>query len=66
MQFLKICLKSLVIIENQIQAFRRAYNHDVMKYNLLIKTFPNNIFSKILNWNEKEMFIAENRVYVNR
>ena len=37
--------KNLVVAENQIQAARRAYNHDTMKYNLLIQTFPNNIFS---------------------
>ena len=51
--------KNLVVAENQIQAARRAYNHDTMKYNLLIQSFPNNIFSKILRWEEKEMFDAE-------
>ena len=51
--------KNLVMTANQIQASRRAYNHDVMKYNLLIKTFPNNIFSKMLKWSEKEMFDAD-------
>lgn len=51
--------KNLVIVENQIQAARRLYNYDVMKYNLLIKKFPNNILAKILKWNIKETFKIE-------
>lgn len=56
--FLELC-SNLIKTENQIQAARRAYNHDTMKYNLLIKTFPNNILAKILKWKEKEMFDAD-------
>lgn len=55
----KELFKNLVVLDNQIQAARRAYNYDTMKYNSLIQTFPNNIISKILKWEEKEMFNAE-------
>ncbi len=51
--------KNLVKSENQLQAARRAYNYDTMKYNLLTQTFPNNIISKILKWEEKDMFDAD-------
>ena len=51
--------KNLVVLENQIQAARRAYNYDTMKYNSLIQIFPNNIISKMLKWREKELFNAE-------
>ena len=51
--------KNLVALENQIQAARRAYNYDTMKYNSLIQIFPNNVISKMLKWEEKELFNAE-------
>ncbi len=51
--------KNLVILENQIQAARRAYNFDTTKYNSLIQVFPNNIIAKIFKWEKKELFYAE-------
>ena len=51
--------KNLVILENQIQAARRAYNFDTTKYNSFIQEFPKNIIAKIFKWEKKELFYAE-------
>ena len=57
-QFLHL-QKSLVKIETQIQAARRIYNGDVTLYNTTISSFPDNIFSKIFGFKEKELFEIE-------
>ena len=51
--------KALTKIENQIQAARRLYNGDVIKYNTKIKLFPTNIIAFIFNHKEEKLFEIE-------
>ncbi len=51
--------KTLVKLENQLQAARRIYNGDVTLYNTTISTFPNNIFAKIFGFQEETLFEIE-------
>lgn len=51
--------KSLEKMESQLQAARRIYNGDVTLYNTTISTFPNNIFARIFNFKEEELFETE-------
>lgn len=44
--------------ENKVAYARQFYNDIVMRFNTKIQTFPNNIFSKILGFNEQEAFKA--------
>lgn len=48
--------KNLVKMENQIQAARRIYNMDVLKYNNLVSTFPSNIVAKIMKLKKEKFF----------
>ena len=57
-QFLNL-QKNLTKMENQIQAARRIYNHEVEKYNNTIGIFPNNLIARILNFTRKEFFEME-------
>lgn len=43
-------------MENQIQAVRRIYNMDVLKYNHLVSTFPSNIVAKIMKLKKEKFF----------
>lgn len=54
-QFLNL-QKSLVKMENQLQAARRIYNDEVTKYNTVIQIFPNNIVAKIFKFKEMDLF----------
>ena len=51
--------KALTKIENKIQAARRLYNGDVIKYNTKIKLFPTNIIAFIFNHKEEKLFEIE-------
>lgn len=51
-----ILQKSLIKIEDELQAARRIYNMDVTNYNIKISKFPNNILAKILKFNEEKLF----------
>ena len=51
--------KSLEKMESQLQAARRIYNGDVTLYNTTISTSPNNIFARIFNFKEEELFETE-------
>ena len=51
--------KSLIKMENQLQAARRIYNGDVTLYNTTIGTFPNNIFAKLFGMKPAELFVIE-------
>jgi LemA protein len=42
--------------ENKIQAARRFYNNNVMKYQTKIQSFPTNVIVKILNFPAKNYF----------
>ena len=48
--------KNLSKIENQLQAARRIYNHDVTRYNTRILTIPFNIFAKIFGFKKEQLF----------
>jgi LemA protein len=45
--------------ENRINVARRDYNTEVEKYNLMVKTFPQNIFAGIFGFREKAYFQAD-------
>lgn len=45
--------------ENRINQARRDYNTSVEKYNLQVKTFPNNIFAGIFGFHEKAYYKAD-------
>ncbi len=45
--------------ENKIQAARRFYNGQVRDFNTKIEVFPNNIFSKMLGFTQRELFEIE-------
>ncbi len=57
-QFL-ILQKSLIKMENRLQAARRIYNHEVSQYNIIISVFPNNLFANIFNLKKEILFEAE-------
>lgn len=50
-------------IETDINAARRIYNNNVSQYNLSIKNFPTNVFSRLLGHEEALLFEAEPRAY---
>jgi LemA protein len=45
--------------ENKIQAARRFYNNNVMRYRTKIQSFPTNILAKMLNFSSKQYFELE-------
>ncbi len=44
--------------ENKIAYSRQYYNDIVMKFNIKIQTFPNNVFARILNFTKEQLFEA--------
>lgn len=57
----KILQKSVVDVEEHLQAARRLYNSNVSLFNQFICTFPNNLVAKNKNICEKEFFAAEDK-----
>lgn len=49
----------LVDTEDKIQASRRFYNGSVRDLNIKVKTFPSNIFAKMLGFHQREFFEVE-------
>lgn len=45
--------------ENRITEARRRYNEAVQEYNILIRSFPNNIFAGTFGFSKKEKFEAD-------
>ncbi len=45
--------------ENRITEARKRYNEAVQNYNVLIRSFPNNLFAGMFGFNRKEKFEAE-------
>jgi LemA protein len=45
--------------ENKIQAARRFYNNNVMRYQTKIQSFPTNVMAKIFNFRAKDYFELE-------
>jgi LemA protein len=56
--------QELVDTEDKIQASRRFYNGGVRDLNTKIKTFPDNIFARMLGFTEREFFEVEDRAAV--
>ena len=50
--------KSIVEVEEHLQASRRMYNANVSHYNELISVIPSNIVAKLLGYTKKEFFEA--------
>lgn len=48
--------EELVGTENKIAYSRQYYNDMVMKFNIKIEKFPNNLIAKTLGFNQKELF----------
>ena len=61
----KLLQKSIVDVEEHLQASRRLYNSNVSLYNQLILSFPSNIIAKGMGMKEREFFEAENDVKDN-
>ncbi len=51
--------KELSDTENKIQAARRFYNNNVLRYQTKIQSFPPNLLAKMLNFSEKNYFELE-------
>lgn len=45
--------------ENRITEARKRYNEAVQSYNVLIRSFPNNLFAGMFGFDKKEKFAAE-------
>ena len=45
---------ALIEVEDEIQASRRIYSTDIMRYNTKIQTFPTNIFASIFGYKAVE------------
>lgn len=45
--------------ENRINVARRDYNASVNNYNLMVRTFPNNLYAGIFGFHEKAYYQAE-------
>lgn len=52
--------KAIIGVEYEIANSRKYYNACVRKYNNIVCVFPNVIFTRILGFNELEMFEIEN------
>ena len=58
--------KSMIEVEEHLQASRRIYNSNVSIYNQFLNTFPSNIIGKIRKLKEKPFFEAkEEQVKIN-
>ncbi len=51
--------KELSDTENKIQAARRFYNNNVLRYQTKIQSFPPNLLAKVFNFSEKDYFELE-------
>jgi LemA protein len=49
---------TLVELEEQISAARRAYNASVIDYNNAVQMFPSNIIASLFGYRQKELFEA--------
>ena len=53
--------EELVGTENKIAYSRQYYNDIVMKFNIKIEKFPNNLLAKTLGFNQKELFETKSK-----
>lgn len=61
----KLLQRSIVDVEEHLQASRRVYNASVSNYNQLIASFPSNIVAKSNNYSEKSFFEANKEAKEN-
>jgi LemA protein len=54
--------KSLTEVENEIQLARRYYNGTVRNYNILIETFPGNLYASVFRFKAADFFEIESSV----
>ena len=54
----RILQKSIVDVEEHLQASRRIYNANVSRYNQVVLSFPSSVVAKINNYSELEFFEA--------
>ena len=54
----RILQKSIVDVEEHLQAARRVYNANVSRYNQVVLSFPSSVVAKINNYSELEFFEA--------
>ena len=57
-QFLML-QKTLIKLENELQAARRIYNGDITLYNTTIETFPNNLVAMFFEMSTMELFTID-------
>jgi len=61
----KLLQKSVIDVEEHLQAARRLYNASVLQYNQLVETFPSLIIGKMLGATTKDFFEAEKETKEN-
>ena len=61
----RILQKSIVDVEEHLQASRRIYNANVSRYNQVVLSFPSSIIAKINNYSELEFFEANDEAKEN-
>ena len=54
----RILQKSIVDVEEHLQAARRVYNANVSRYNQVVLSFPSSVVAKINKYSELEFFEA--------
>lgn len=54
----KILQKTIIDVEEHLQAARRMYNSNVSIYNQMIEVFPTNIVAKMNNMVRRDFFEA--------
>lgn len=57
--------KTILKVENELEAARRIYNVDVTKYNTRLKTFPLSIVAKEFKFKEEKLFTFDGEKNVN-
>jgi LemA protein len=53
--------RSLNEVEEQLAAARRSYNGAVTDYNNAVQTFPSSLIAQSLNFDLRQMFVAEDK-----
>ena len=59
----KILQKTIIDVEEHLQAARRMYNSNVSIYNQMIEVFPTNIVAKMNNMVRRDFFEASELNY---
>ena len=57
----KVLQKTIVDVEEHLQAARRMYNSNVSLYNQLVESFPTNVIANANGMKKRDFFEAENK-----